>query len=215
MSRVVIIGGSGHVGAYLVPRLVSAGFKVVSVSRRQRARISRMVRLLCPAKLMRYRCLRTESSIEFASEIPRELGKRFRRPRFPGLPVARDCVYEGRGSAVGVCHRDRVTSGAGQDRPGGGLARRLAIEVGGGAHHSDPVEVNESCVRATLERRQRRVVLLLRGATEASPPATSLRHAPSSRQQAVCRNHQVSDEIVSQIVTLGGAAAADSGYLAR
>jgi nucleoside-diphosphate-sugar epimerase len=37
MSRVVIIGGSGHVGTYLVPRLVSAGFEVVSVSRGQRA----------------------------------------------------------------------------------------------------------------------------------------------------------------------------------
>jgi nucleoside-diphosphate-sugar epimerase len=33
----VIIGGSGHVGTYLVPRLVSAGFEVVSVSRGQRA----------------------------------------------------------------------------------------------------------------------------------------------------------------------------------
>jgi nucleoside-diphosphate-sugar epimerase len=33
MSRVVVIGGSGHVGTYLVPRLVSAGFEVVSVSR--------------------------------------------------------------------------------------------------------------------------------------------------------------------------------------
>jgi nucleoside-diphosphate-sugar epimerase len=34
--RVVIIGGSGHVGTYLVPRLVAAGFEVVSVSRGQR-----------------------------------------------------------------------------------------------------------------------------------------------------------------------------------
>jgi nucleoside-diphosphate-sugar epimerase len=37
MSRVVVIGGSGHIGTYLVPRLVSAGFDVVSVSRGQRA----------------------------------------------------------------------------------------------------------------------------------------------------------------------------------
>jgi nucleoside-diphosphate-sugar epimerase len=37
MSRVVIIGGSGHVGTYLVPRLVEAGFEVVNVSRGQRA----------------------------------------------------------------------------------------------------------------------------------------------------------------------------------
>jgi nucleoside-diphosphate-sugar epimerase len=37
MSRVVINGGTGHVGTYLVPRLVSAGFDVVSVSRGQRA----------------------------------------------------------------------------------------------------------------------------------------------------------------------------------
>jgi len=36
MSRVVIIGGSGHVGTYLVPRLVEAGFHVVNVSRGQR-----------------------------------------------------------------------------------------------------------------------------------------------------------------------------------
>jgi nucleoside-diphosphate-sugar epimerase len=33
--RVVIIGGSGHVGTYLVPRLVAAGHEVVAVSRGQ------------------------------------------------------------------------------------------------------------------------------------------------------------------------------------
>jgi nucleoside-diphosphate-sugar epimerase len=37
MTRVVIIGGSGHVGTYLVPRLVEAGYEVVNVSRGQRA----------------------------------------------------------------------------------------------------------------------------------------------------------------------------------
>lgn len=37
MSRVVVIGGSGHVGTYLVPRLVEAGFEVSNVSRGQRA----------------------------------------------------------------------------------------------------------------------------------------------------------------------------------
>jgi nucleoside-diphosphate-sugar epimerase len=36
MTRAVIIGGSGHVGTYLVPRLVEAGFEVLNVSRRQR-----------------------------------------------------------------------------------------------------------------------------------------------------------------------------------
>ena len=35
--RVVIIGGSGHVGTYLVPRLVEAGHAVVNVSRQARA----------------------------------------------------------------------------------------------------------------------------------------------------------------------------------
>jgi nucleoside-diphosphate-sugar epimerase len=34
--RVVIIGGSGHVGTYLVPRLIEAGHEVVNVSRGQR-----------------------------------------------------------------------------------------------------------------------------------------------------------------------------------
>ncbi|WP_423067719.1 NAD-dependent epimerase/dehydratase family protein [Devosia sp. CN2-171] len=33
MSKVVIIGGSGHVGTYLVPRLVEAGHQVVNVAR--------------------------------------------------------------------------------------------------------------------------------------------------------------------------------------
>lgn len=34
--RVVVIGGTGHVGTYLVPRLVAAGHEVVCVSRSQR-----------------------------------------------------------------------------------------------------------------------------------------------------------------------------------
>ncbi|MBK8083331.1 MAG: NAD-dependent epimerase/dehydratase family protein [Devosia sp.] len=33
MTRVAIIGGSGHVGTYLVPRLVEAGFEVINVAR--------------------------------------------------------------------------------------------------------------------------------------------------------------------------------------
>jgi len=37
MARVVIIGGSGHVGTYLVPRLVAAGHSVVNVARGTRA----------------------------------------------------------------------------------------------------------------------------------------------------------------------------------
>lgn len=37
MSKVIIIGGSGHVGTYLVPRLVEAGHQVVNVSRGQRS----------------------------------------------------------------------------------------------------------------------------------------------------------------------------------
>ena len=34
--RVVIIGGTGHVGTYLVPKLVEAGYEVISVSRQHR-----------------------------------------------------------------------------------------------------------------------------------------------------------------------------------
>ena len=34
--RVVIIGGAGHVGTYLVPRLVQAGYEVINISRGQR-----------------------------------------------------------------------------------------------------------------------------------------------------------------------------------
>jgi nucleoside-diphosphate-sugar epimerase len=36
MIRAVIIGGSGHVGTYLVPRLVEAGFEVINVTRGKR-----------------------------------------------------------------------------------------------------------------------------------------------------------------------------------
>ena len=36
MTRAVIIGGSGHVGTYLVPRLVETGYEVIAVSRGQR-----------------------------------------------------------------------------------------------------------------------------------------------------------------------------------
>ena len=35
--RVVVIGGSGHIGTYLIPRLVAAGHEVVTISRSQRA----------------------------------------------------------------------------------------------------------------------------------------------------------------------------------
>ena len=34
--RIVIIGGTGHVGTYLMPRLVEAGHEVVCLSRGQR-----------------------------------------------------------------------------------------------------------------------------------------------------------------------------------
>ena len=34
--RIVIIGGSGHVGTYLVPRLVASGHAVIAISRGQR-----------------------------------------------------------------------------------------------------------------------------------------------------------------------------------
>ncbi len=33
MLRIVIIGGTGHVGTYLVPRLVQSGHEVLSISR--------------------------------------------------------------------------------------------------------------------------------------------------------------------------------------
>ena len=36
MTKAVVIGGSGHVGTYLVPRLVEAGFDVVNVTRGRR-----------------------------------------------------------------------------------------------------------------------------------------------------------------------------------
>src|SRR3954470_2327036 len=37
MSRIVVIGATGHVGTYLIPRLVRAGHDVVAISRGTRA----------------------------------------------------------------------------------------------------------------------------------------------------------------------------------
>src|ERR1700755_1057964 len=37
MSRIAVIGATGHVGTYLVPRLVRAGHDVVAISRGERA----------------------------------------------------------------------------------------------------------------------------------------------------------------------------------
>ena len=34
--RAVVIGGTGHVGTYMVPRLVERGFEVIVVSRKER-----------------------------------------------------------------------------------------------------------------------------------------------------------------------------------
>ena len=34
--RIVVIGGTGHVGTYMVPRLVEAGHEVIVISRAQR-----------------------------------------------------------------------------------------------------------------------------------------------------------------------------------
>lgn len=39
--RVLVIGGTGHIGTYLTPRLVQAGFSIVNVSRAQRTPYSR------------------------------------------------------------------------------------------------------------------------------------------------------------------------------
>src|SRR5258705_1337096 len=36
MSRVVVIGATGHIGTYLVPRLVRGGHEVIALSRGQR-----------------------------------------------------------------------------------------------------------------------------------------------------------------------------------
>ena len=33
MSRVVVIGATGHIGSYLVPRLVRGGHEVIAMSR--------------------------------------------------------------------------------------------------------------------------------------------------------------------------------------
>ena len=41
MSRVVVIGATGHVGTYLVPRLVRGGHEVIAISRGTRDPVPR------------------------------------------------------------------------------------------------------------------------------------------------------------------------------
>jgi len=41
MSRVVVIGATGHIGSYLVPRLVRGGHEVIAMSRGGPAGVSR------------------------------------------------------------------------------------------------------------------------------------------------------------------------------
>ena len=41
MRRVVVIGATGHIGTYLVPRLVRAGHEVVAISRGERRAVPR------------------------------------------------------------------------------------------------------------------------------------------------------------------------------
>jgi nucleoside-diphosphate-sugar epimerase len=43
MSRVVVIGATGHIGSYLVPRLVRAGHQVTALSRGTREHTSRSI----------------------------------------------------------------------------------------------------------------------------------------------------------------------------
>ncbi|WP_405152318.1 NAD-dependent epimerase/dehydratase family protein [Paenibacillus sp. FSL K6-0108] len=33
--KILVIGGSGHIGTYLVPRLVKAGYEVINITRGQ------------------------------------------------------------------------------------------------------------------------------------------------------------------------------------
>ena len=44
MLRIVIIGGTGHVGTYLVPRLVRSGYEVISISRARGGPIAKIPR---------------------------------------------------------------------------------------------------------------------------------------------------------------------------
>ena len=41
--RVVVIGGTGHIGTYLIPRLAASGYEVLNVSRSKRVPYSEHV----------------------------------------------------------------------------------------------------------------------------------------------------------------------------
>ena len=148
MPRVVIIGGSGHVGTYLVPRLVEAGFEVVNVSRGEREPYRRTP----PGK----RCERSE--LDRDAEEKAGTSQQIRELQ-PDIVIDMICFTA----------RQRAASGRSAARAGAAFPA-LRHDLGAraerrGADHREPAAPADSANTASRRRPSRRTCSMRRGGT--------------------------------------------------
>ena len=154
MSRVVLIGGTGHVGTYLVPRLVEAGHDVVVVSRAA-ARTLPAPRSLERGGTCRHRPQRGRGGGHVRRADPRPgAGSRDRH----------DLLHRG----------ERAPSGRGAARPGAALPA-LRHDLGARpqrrrAHRWRRSRAARSATTASAKRRSKPICWTRRGATASRPP---------------------------------------------
>ena len=69
MGPIVVLGGTGHIGSYLIPRLVELGHEVVSVSRGQRAPYPAAGARACWDRVRKIELDRESDEERFAAEV--------------------------------------------------------------------------------------------------------------------------------------------------
>ena len=162
--RVVIIGGTGHVGTYLVPRLVEAGHEVINISRGQR---------------QAYQPHAAWQSVRRCAPTARPK----RRPAHSARGCA-TCKPDVVIDMICFTRGQRPPAGRGAAGPGAALSA-LRHDLGprperAGAHHRGAAA--PAVWRATASRRRpsRPICLTRRGATASRPPC-SIRATSSGR----------------------------------
>ena len=161
MTRAVIIGGSGHVGTYLVPRLVEAGFEVVNVSRGKREPYTPHAA---------WRDVRTVTLDREAEEKRGDFGPKIRALK-PDIVHRHDLLHAGQREASRRGARRRGAALPPHRDDLGARAERR------GADDRDGSRASRSASTASRRRRSRPICSTRRGGTAfrrpSSIPATS------------------------------------------